>query len=72
MAEYVSSSAQCPFYQEEQNNRKTVVCEGVAKGSNTCLAFQTKEASKKYREKHCYYNYKDCLICNMLYSKYNT
>lgn len=49
-----------------------MVCEGVEERARIHHKFPNVKECRKYMEKHCYSNYKDCLICNMLYSKYNT
>ena len=72
MSGYESSAALCPFYIRENGKRDKVVCEGVDDNSLVQLKFPGEKKCKMYTEKHCYSNYKDCLIYNMLLSKYNT
>lgn len=71
MSLYTSSSAVCPFYKEELEDRRVIVCEGVTKNSLLQLAFQTRQSADKYKKNHCYCDgYKTCRICKMLYGKY--
>ena len=72
MSGYESSAALCPFYIREGVKRDKVVCEGVDDSSLVQLKFTGEKKCRLYRENHCYSNYKDCLIYNMLCSKYNT
>jgi hypothetical protein len=72
MSGYQSPSAQCPFYLEESLKRDEMVCEGVVERSRIHHKFPSEKLCMKYMEKYCYSNYKDCLICRMLYSKYDT
>lgn len=67
---YVSSSAQCPFYEEESRHRDAVICEGVTDHSRIHLAFTGERAARRYREWHCYGDYKECPIYKMQMERY--
>lgn len=58
----------CPFY--KRYREYSIVCEGVTGQSNTEVSFYTAKAKKDYIVKYCRDNYKDCLVCQMLYQKY--
>ena len=71
MCLYESSSAVCPFYKEEIDNRRKIVCEGITSNSLLHVCFQTRPSADKYKTKYCYsYNYKKCKVCSLLESKH--
>ena len=73
MSLFVASAAKCPFYKEEIDSRRVIVCEGVTSNSLLHLAFQTRQSADKYRKERCYCDgYKKCRIRNMLEAKYET
>lgn len=63
-----SPDAKCPFYRKE--DRYKVFCEGVDGTSSINLNFPHTKEFEAYKEEHCYNNYCNCLIYNMLYDKY--
>lgn len=62
MKHYVSKSAVCPFYRQEE--RQKVHCEGLKQGMSTHLVFTGKEQLEKHKEEYCcnLQNYINCPI----------
>lgn len=70
MAEFDSKYVVCPFYHKSDSNR--ICCEGVDDNNTVNLIFSDSRKQKEYKQTFCYdiTNYKKCLICTMLYTKY--
>lgn len=62
MKHYVSTSAVCPFYEQEQPMK--IHCEGFSKSNTIQISFKNDERKKLYTSKRCYSleNYKKCPI----------
>lgn len=44
----------CPFYKRHTDNRRTIVCEGVAEGRvETAMVFTSRELMERYSGKYC-------------------
>ena len=68
--QYVSKYAVCPFYHRHDDNR--LCCEGTDNNNTINIVFGDQNELKKYGNKFCndINNYKNCLICKALNSKY--
>lgn len=62
MKHYISKSAVCPFYQQEE--RQKVRCEGFEKGTSMHLVFTSLEGKDKHKRECCCNEagYKKCPI----------
>jgi hypothetical protein len=69
MKRYESKYAKCPFYHSEEQGK--ICCEGVGGKTSIHLAFEDSKEKRTYREEFCSEHYDKCLLCHMLYSKYD-
>ena len=68
MSRKESKLAKCPFYKGE--DKQKVYCEGIVKNSSIHLAFATVTQKKEFCKVYCHKWYGECLIAEMLFSKY--
>jgi hypothetical protein len=64
-----SAYVECPFFHAYETHK--ICCEGTKEKSSIHLCFASPEERRNYMKSTCYTNYKNCLICKALYSKYN-
>lgn len=60
-AQYV----QCPYYRNDDNKRR-IVCQGVADSSRLAIEFETKSDFKIQMNTFCCKHYKKCEVYGML------
>ena len=62
MKYYVSKSAVCPFYQQEEREKRKIRCEGYARGVSTHVVFGGGNPFISHKRKFCYSEtgYKKC------------
>ena len=70
MSNFVDKRVICPFYKEVKLKNRYIVCEGVVKKSSLILAFYKTNEMNKHIEEYCCRDYKKCIVCNMLFKKY--
>ena len=70
MSQFVSKYVVCPFYRRHDNNR--ICCEGTNKDNTINLVFGDTKKLKEHTVTYCESmdNYKRCLVCGMLNTKY--
>lgn len=70
MSQYISKYAKCPYYHRNDDNR--ICCEGINKSSTINVVFGNPKKLKEYGFTYCndMDNYKNCLICQALNTKY--
>lgn len=68
MAGYEAKFVKCPFYQEKQNDKNRIKCEGVIEGTTVQLTFISEK--KWYIKGFCCKNFEKCRIYRMLNEKY--
>ncbi len=69
MNSYESKYVKCPFYHYEQQGK--ICCEGVNDKSSLHLAFGDSKDKIKYQKTFCFADYEKCMLCHMLYFKYD-
>lgn len=51
----------CPFYLRHTNERRVIVCEGMAPGLQSAMLFRSRRDMERYSEKYCEtYHYNRC------------
>ena len=70
MSCYISKYAACPFYRRNDDNR--ICCEGTSSANTINIVFGDQHKLKEYGVRYCndINNYRNCLICKALNSKY--
>ena len=43
----------CPYYLRHTNERRAIVCEGLAPGAESAMVFRGRVAMERYSEKYC-------------------
>ena len=67
--QYVSTAAQCPFYQME--DAKSITCEGLGPGWTIKLTKDGKTGNAKgFKRKLCYDRWEECPVARMLQERY--
>ena len=51
--QYKSADIKCPFYLAMEQQQMTMRCEGLEKGSSTCLRFKGKKQFEGHMEEYC-------------------
>ncbi len=59
--------ARCPFYCENQNDKRRIKCEGIVPHTTTQIAFRGDK--QWYMKDYCFRNFEKCRIYRMLKPK---
>ena len=68
MGSFISKFVRCPFYREDST--QVIRCEGVEENTAINITFGSSKRHREYMEAFCCNKYKACIVCRMLYGKY--